>query len=1844
MATDPAVHVAAPDRLIEEHARALIRTVLNDEAGLARMVKNMVGHTVSEYRGRFLLELIQNGYDAHPASATDGRVAIHFDDAEGEHGVLYVANGGEGLTLSNFVRMSSLADSDKAIGAGVGNKGVGFKSVFQVCDVPEVYSAASALDPGFGGFSFRFGTFDDLVRHLDGDRDAAEAVAEQLSLSLLTVPLLDVPQAVADLREAGYATVIRLPARSPRARDLIEEKIADLLGTDSPVMLFLERLELLSVRRDATSGPTVLERHQVPAGSGHSAHSVVTLDGSDTYKLFKAQVPPDRLREALQESVDMGALDKRWLEWDAAAYVSVAIGDDHLVDSGAAYTYLPMGAGAKSPLSGHVNAPFVTNFARVGLDHEQPVNQLMLGQIAELCLRVGAAIEVADGDAQVVADMLVWDEHLDTLLTTCERVTGEPLTSRLRLPVLGGDWTSIAAVRVWPSASTTIIDAASVAAASSARILDGERLDPRRVATLVKFADGLGVDVVPREEQLADWAETLAASLVAEATTSDTWARFYDDLPVLFRLGSALQGRKIVLSVDGTLVPCNQPAEVEAGGSRQRRRSRSVFFQPRRTTDSSGDDEEPDDDTLATAGSDAADGDQAPDFRPPRSLSSRLTLVHPDLVWREGAQRTAGREFLESKHLVQPFRTGGLLALLGRVMKSATSDNVKRDSLEYAFRLFAREPERHERELAAVGLHVPTKAGVWIEATTARFGDPWNVAGAADLGTVAAAASDATPELQALASVLLAEPASFRAVVATADEDTVVQAGSAQADSAAAAGDQATTGRWEKFLQTIGVTATLPINSVSDSRELMGRGLRDTVLAAWKVPSGLPEAVARQWFAVVPATGYEAKPETYFQTTDALYWLSGQGEVSSLPKRDRDAYARCVVRTMRVLKSEHWTSTWRRKSRGGFPWEIPTPLSGFVRAAAWIPVSKPEESLKFESPDDAWYVRPGEEMAANYSPVVEPSLRRLIDRTGFLPLMVERTGLRIWGSRKDSAVLIDHLTDLLGSRELSDAGSEHLRASLSKAWGEVGDPTFPDVPHMQNGLIVDRAGRMELVATAEAGRERIFVMGSGDRSTTARLIRDIGWPVIAVDTVDVGRLREIASAVITPHWGDDVVVADDWKIELLVDDVAWEPSPSGTRLVAEVPWLPLIIACTMRFPRSGGSGVGRNLERHLEALEAVQIVRCSRIAIETASGAQGLPARLRGVLTVPGSTPTLLVEGMHDPFTWEELGTVSEAALELIGQSRYVADLALTVSRLAAEPTNAVHEPDLTEIADVIDQPLVRVQETEARVYGSVAGLLQRILPSVVHLWGPSLTARLDKEVPSTRDDLLALLTEASEGDSSTVADLLEHGARALDADTVRRNMGIALSGYNETLARHFPGARLIDNSESHLEVFAVRRSQRRVEILDWMRAANLAAFRSGRVPDDWAQMRELGFLQADPAWGTSVDDLTVELMDVHIDSVLSSAFGNLRSDPGLGRWDEVRQVNNIDVRRRLEELEKLARAWHRKHAGHSEAGETVEGGGENGGEPDPAEPAGPAPVVTVTALGPPEDFVPDSMRVLDAGGALDFVPLDADLLVKWLVRLDLWPQPMPQAVTADALGLSEEDLTEATAERDGARAARLRAERQVILHGEALEVDLAFENLVEKVSHLLATDPPSLDTRFATTQLRTLAPSSSSGRRGSGKRASNPTGPRKRMTDAQRNSVGLTGELIAFHWLRKKERSPVDETCWKSSYVSFVFPGAVGDDDLGYDFAVPRAEGQVFYEVKATSGEEAAMIELGESEVARAQEFSRGRKADRWRLLVVEDAMSTEPRVLMLPNPFAPQSRGLYRFVGNGVRLRFSQ
>ncbi|MGC4938525.1 protein NO VEIN domain-containing protein [Kribbella sp. DT2] len=1352
---------------------------------------------------------------------------------------------------------------------------------------------------------------------------------------------------------------------------------------------------------------------------------------------------------------------------------------------------------------------------------------------------------------------------------------------------MGGEWTALAATCRWEWPETTVIDAAAVAIRTEARIIDPRRLDPARTHSASLFAAGIGISLTPMPDQLAEWVESVADAMLADGTDMERWATFYDELSDLFREGEALAGKRILLTAEGRLAPCNEKAETEPGGSGRRRRRRSAFFSPRGATDREAA-EDFSDDSLQSGTTTDDDPDVASQIQPPRSMEAWIVFMHPNLSWYDGPNRRAGRAFLENERLVQPFRTERLLGLLGRVIQSTTADRVQRDALEFAFRLFANQPDRHARELAAVGLRVPNQRGEWIDAASALFGDPWPVAGAADLSALAAAASEQTPELLQLRSLLIAEPAAFPSESSVPD-----------------------TAKWTDFLKILLVIEGLPVLESSDPRSIQGRHLVARTIAGEKAPERIPRGVVEQWVEGVQTTGNRNHPETKFQSGDLWYWFLGQHEVRLLPAGLRSRYARMVVRTLPKLERKHWESIWRRQSPGGFETRVPTPLASFVRHQRWVPTMGPHQTtLEFGPPNACWVVGPEDQLATTYSPLVEPGLRRMIES---LPAATRRPGrleVLTWGAAEYAVELVAHLSELFAAGEIPESSAEHFRSGLSRAWAQVGDPQVRDAPQLQEGLLVDRAGRLELLDRENAGEERVFVAGVADQSTTTRLVRELGWPVVSVDSHDVSRMREVAKAVLIPHWHEDVEVATDWKVEVLADGEAWLPSQADQGLCAELPWLPLVVACTMLFPRTPGLRIGRQLERILDEFSRIRLVRCADISVLTPRGTEALPRRLRGVLPLPGEQPTLLVEKLGTPLTWDQLGTVTEAALELVDQKRFTAELSLSIGRLAPAGNADVDPPETADIAEALGIQAVHVEETRTRVYGAAAGLVARVRPAAVCLFGDVALDALDDDVVQTREDLNDGLTRLFAGDAARAGELVEAATHARDADALRRELSIPLSQYNDVLARYFPGAHLIDNTAEQREEFDLRRSQRRGELINWARERRYPKFEAGEDQPDWAQIRELGFLTPDAGWGSTLDELDPTVVDGRIDEQMEQAFGPRPLSPVLEDWTRIRDANGRHLRERLVDIARLINAWKRgQQTGTASAGAVV---------------------------APGDEFAETARSALERVGALEFVVLDGEMLVTWLRHVDLWPSEMPRSTALDDLGLSETDLASLVTEQQAVRDAKLRADRQIEVHGEVVDLDLRMTAFVEKIEANLKAAPTSLGTPYRVTNLQVLAETGRDRKRSSG--GGLMSGPPARLSDTQRQAIGLAGELTAFYWLQAKDRSPVDETCWKSTNVALAFEGALGDDSLGYDFEVARRHGSVMYEVKATTGD-AGTIELGESEVACAQEYARN---DRWRLLIVEDVLSLQPRVLMLPNPFRRDSRAKFRFVGNGVRLRF--
>ena len=132
----------------------MITAIANNEHHY-KEIANAAEHISTEYYGRFLIELIQNANDQAIRGETTGCVTIIRTKD-----IIAVGNVGEPFDKTKVNEITSIFLSNKSVSECVGNKGVGFKAVFQIADSAEIYSAKpfTSLEDGLNlGFQ--------IVRH-----------------------------------------------------------------------------------------------------------------------------------------------------------------------------------------------------------------------------------------------------------------------------------------------------------------------------------------------------------------------------------------------------------------------------------------------------------------------------------------------------------------------------------------------------------------------------------------------------------------------------------------------------------------------------------------------------------------------------------------------------------------------------------------------------------------------------------------------------------------------------------------------------------------------------------------------------------------------------------------------------------------------------------------------------------------------------------------------------------------------------------------------------------------------------------------------------------------------------------------------------------------------------------------------------------------------------------------------------------------------------------------------------------------------------------------------------------------------------------------------------------------------------------------------------------------------------------------------------------------------------------------------------------------------------------------------------------------------------------------------
>jgi hypothetical protein len=164
-----------------------------------REVASMAAQVGADYHGRFIVELLQNASDqATDAGLRESCVTI-IRTAE----FLAFLNEGVEFKEKGLRSITSLGPSTKNPQDAIGNKGLGFKSVFQVSESPEIYSSPSSTESfaDAQGLMFKLS----LTPFADPGLEKAvrTMVAEQLAETASADVPLTVDEAMSEMKAAA---------------------------------------------------------------------------------------------------------------------------------------------------------------------------------------------------------------------------------------------------------------------------------------------------------------------------------------------------------------------------------------------------------------------------------------------------------------------------------------------------------------------------------------------------------------------------------------------------------------------------------------------------------------------------------------------------------------------------------------------------------------------------------------------------------------------------------------------------------------------------------------------------------------------------------------------------------------------------------------------------------------------------------------------------------------------------------------------------------------------------------------------------------------------------------------------------------------------------------------------------------------------------------------------------------------------------------------------------------------------------------------------------------------------------------------------------------------------------------------------------------------------------------------------------------------------------------------------------------------------------------------------------------------------------------------------------------
>lgn len=1362
----------------------------------------------SDYGRRFMVELIQNAYDALPGNTSSGRIKIVFAPEDEEQGVLYVCNSGQGFQPKNVQALCNMGLSSKPAGEAIGNKGLGFRSVTFISDEPRIFSASS---PGkvarFDGFCFRFARDADFKELLESPRHA-ELAAKDLPPFHVPIPIKKISDRVINFGKDGYVTVVALPLRDANAALIVREEMEALRSHDVPLLLFLPKITKLEVQiTNDDEGSFVRKRKArriLEADVGERKHCLlgVNLTGHGRFLICMTTIKHDEVLDVIDQSIQRNELHPDWRDWEGEGEVACAVRIDDGPVEPRLYTFLPMGEQAEAPIHGYVHGSFFPKADRASLNASIPLNALYLRE----GLRLTAWAVKALGDAQYEDDItgnLTFKERGSAIIDfMCWRAVGsikgnaiqdyvEAMPKALNaldidldgnnfLPALGIDltpgWSSLAKLKRWRADGSRALSTANLVKLAKLSIapadLGEERLD--RLENFAAELDGdytLDID----ESVLADAAEAIAVAWVERSADSTEWEEFYLELLEHFEnQGWHLRDRRILLCQDGQLrkaraLTSDTDDQDKPKGRRKIREHMSVFSPPRRLAKSLDDKDE-----LAEL------------LHIPDILQDGFAFLSDRLNWAKRLNSVI--VMLEDQNLIYAYDASDIVSHLARLVKSDSRKGFRRAALTWVFRLYgASKHAGRPFSVANAGLYVPLIDGRWVRASEAFFSKSWPSESLGKNLVHLLDHSDAkSQDLEVIRKQLLS-------------------------DAGTGFGNHESVGDWYDFLKELGVKRGLQARQEdSPNFRISGKELDVTELSQRFEMGRNTQAV---WQSAVEQWGESQK---YFDTLHRIdghiWYMPGQEEFEGFLPDVKALYAGLLIDWMaqaddEVTQCVFYSDSFHNASR--FRW--PTPIGAFLKIVDWLP-----HAIREEQGRDIYFSRPAESWVPDYErtdrlPGYMPSLLRPVNdalRRNWIEItrLIEWTGARIFDRPDD---LLAQVVEMGFTFHVGRIDRYYLQPFMNdyiKAWGRLvqreSTLEWPDVEKVH--LVVRRSGGVEALEVplrkignevdeanqhdAETCTNRIYVHDIRG-SLEAQLLESLGEAVFDIE--NPGRVNNLKTEF-ESHLDAKFEYVSDVHIDTFVDG---EHLSSGIEeqsvyLVDRCRWLPMLVSLVMESLKGvAAQRLPADRSVIIDRLHAIRLHLGQQVGFVIDGRPVQLPEDSRGTLDINDNNGLLLiVETPLSLLDWNTLARVSPGICRLLGHDDLGAGLKLTMRMLEglgeqlSGPKSSCAR--LEELAAELGLSTTHLDVVARIASGNLEFLLQRIRPVIHYHGGLDLLIRfdsLDSELEQLTD-LSTALADIFDFDAGEVSKIVEACREALGPDEVRRRLELDFAKFNQSL------------------------------------------------------------------------------------------------------------------------------------------------------------------------------------------------------------------------------------------------------------------------------------------------------------------------------------------------------------------------------------------------------------------------------------------------------------------------------